>query len=575
MQTSTDDVSKLQGRYSLTLLSPSSQYFSLCLSIGMAGALTVITTILYLDTRDYWRIGAVIGALLLTQFVDSRYIKNKEYSKSLHSSAFGCCVWMLALLMGIVTSAITGKELQSFFVVMGMLLFASFRIGIYTTVLGCKIGRAWAICFIQPLAIFAVMIPYSMWDTILPDPMALGYGIAYLGCATAWSVLTDRSGRPEFKSTHVLVQAYIASQGGRQQDIESIMEKSSNKSSVLTTLVRFGDSKGFTLAFPEIHPGPYHPVGGSNITYKIYEKLNSRAMVMHTISDHTLNIPSQHQVSTYLKSLNDTELQDSGDTCTEPVVVYKGKTRVSGIAFGKNVMLFMSMSPYGMEDLPSVIKTKTDKYAQSVGFTRTMLVDCHNAMGPEIPDDELENMLQATKECLDRLVKVKQYPFEIGYVNSESMDVQSEDMGMAGLGLACIRVNDTRHYIGWADANNMNNGTREKVVAEFTKTKRNLVDVCTSDTHFTPVKPKNSQGYYQLGLMAGDEKVSEWFLEMAYKVDEDATANGFSILKSSTELLLMGSRIFEIYSKAMDRSMNLVKIFMIGCSALFLSTLLI
>ena len=49
----------------------------------------------------------------------------------------------------------------------------------------------------------------------------------------------------------------------------------------------------------------------------------------------------------------------------------------------------------------------------------------------------------------------------------------------------------------------------------------------------------------------------------------------FDISETDTSLLLMGSKMFENYSRAMDRSMNLVKIFMIGCSALFLTTLLV
>ena len=44
-----------------------------------------------------------------------------------------------------------------------MLLFASFRIGIYTTTLGVSIKKAWAICFVQPLAMFLVLIPQDMW----------------------------------------------------------------------------------------------------------------------------------------------------------------------------------------------------------------------------------------------------------------------------------------------------------------------------------------------------------------------------------------------------------------------------
>lgn len=574
MQTSTDDVSKLQGRYSLTLLTPSSRYFSLCLSIGMASMVATVAITWYLDA-EYWRIAAVAAALILTQLVDSLYIRNREYSKSLHSSAFGCCLWMLALLMGLTVATITASEISPFFVALGLFLFASFRIGIYTTVLGCRIGRAWAICFVQPLAIFAAMVPVDAWGPMLLDPVSLGYGAAYLGCATAWSVLTDRSGRPALSSTHVMVQAYIDSQGGRQHVIESMMEGDSSESEVRTTLVRFGEPGGFCIVLPEVHPGPYHPVGGSNIPYLIFKKMGSQAMVMHSISDHALNIPSKIQVNKYLESLESATRRETGSVCTEPAVVVRGRSRVTGISFGGNAMLFMSLSPHGMEDLPISIKSEVDSHAQKMGITRTMLVDCHNAMGPEISGEDYTNMIQASKECLDVLSVAEQYPMEVGYANSDDMDVRSEDMGMGGLGLMCLVVNNTKYYIGWADANNMENGTREKVVAEFAKSGRTLLEICTSDTHYTPVKAKNRNGYYQLGLMSGEQKISEWFMDLAQKADGQVKLLKFHISETQTSLLLMGSRIFEYYSRAMDRSMNLVKIFMIGCSALFLTTLLV
>lgn len=575
MQHSTDDVSRLQGRYSLTLLSPSSFYFSLCLSMGMVAAVAAVTTWWYLDAPEYWRILAAAAALALTQLVDSLYIRNREYSKSLHSSAFGCCVWMLALLMGLAVSAVTESEPSPFFVVLGFFLFTSYRIGIYTTVLGCRIGRAWAVCFVQPVAVFVAMVPVDMWTGLLSDPVSLAYGAIYLGCATAWSVLTDRSGRPHFESAHGLVQAYIDSQGGRQHVIESIMDGNSSESRVHTTLVRFGGPDGFCLVLPEVHPGPYHPVGGSNIPYRIFEKMDSRAMVMHSISDHTLNIPSRGQVDRYLKSLEHTVSRDTGSTCTEPVVVTRGRSRVTGISFERNAILFMSLSPYGMEDLPSSIKAEIDEHVRKIDLNRAMLVDCHNAMGPEISDDDYSGMMRAATECLDALATAPQYRIKAGYANSDDMNVRSEDLGMGGLGLMCLDINDTRHYVGWADANNMENGTRESIVAAFTKTGRNLLEVCTSDTHYTPVKAKNRNGYYQLGLMSGNERLAEWFLGLAEKVDGRILPSEFEISETDTSLLLMGSKIFEHYSRAMDRSMNLVKIFMIGCSALFLSTVLV
>lgn len=576
MQTSTDDVSRLQGRYSLTLLSPSSRYFSLCLSVGMAVILSAVTVLVYLDQQDqYWRIGATVAVLLATQYVDARYIRHKEYSKSLHSSAFGCSLWVISLAMGVAAATVTSGDLLPFFVVLGVFLLASFRISIYTTVLGCRIGRAWAICFVQPVAVFVVMVPADMWAGMVLDPVVLGYGAAYLGCATAWSVLTDRAGRPAVKSTHTLVQAYIDSQGGKQQEIEGVMEENSTETGVLTTFLRFRGQDESCIVLPEVHPGPYHPVGGSNIPYLIYEKIGSRAMVMHSISDHALNIPSHRQVDRYLESLTKTETRASGSTCTEPVVALEGKSRVTGISFGKNALLFMSLSPYGMEDLPSDIKAEADRYASDYGFDRVMLVDCHNAMGPEISGEDHSNMLRAARSCLERLSGAAQHPLEVGYANSGRMDAWSEDVGMGGMGLLCLGINGSRYYIGWADSNNMENGIRESVVGEFTKTGRNLLEICTSDTHYNPVKPKNRHGYYQFGLVAGKEKVARWYLEMAGEADAAVSPSSFEIAESGTNMLLMGSRIFEHYSKAMDRSMNLVKIFMTGCTALFLSTLLV
>ena len=570
MDQSSDDVSRLQGRYVLTLLSPSSRYFSLCLSMGMAALISWVIASYYAESQEYWRIAATLAVLGVTQLLDSRYIKNREYSKSLHSSAFGCSIWMISLVMGLVVSSITSRDASFFFVALGMFLLASFRISIYTTVLGCKIGRAWAICFIQPVALFAVMMPASEWGVALLDATTLAYGVAYLGCATAWSVLTDRSGRPDLSSTHVLVQAYIASQGGKQHEIESILEQNSSESPVETILLRFGGR--FGLVLPGVHPGPYHPVGGSNIPYMIHKMLDSKFMVMHSISDHALNIPSHAQVQQYLRSLEAFDTVSRGATCTIPVVRLEGRARVTGLALGRCALMFMSLSPYGMEDLPGMIKSKVDGYARDAGFDDVLLVDCHNAMGPDISRQDHDDMLRAAKACLDDMATREQHEMDVGY---GSMDVECPDVARGGLGLICIRIKQSRYYIGWADANNMENGVREQVVGAFTKTGRNLLEMCTSDTHYNPVKPKNRHGYYQFGLMSETEQICKWYLELARKADSAASRCSYDIMRSHTRMMLMGSRIFETYSRAMDRSMNLVKVFMIGCTALFLTTALL
>ena len=81
MEKSEDGVSNIHNRFSLTLINPSSHYFSLVVSLLVGAAITAITYILYLDSDEFWfRIPAVVATLGATQLIDSRLTRKKEYS---------------------------------------------------------------------------------------------------------------------------------------------------------------------------------------------------------------------------------------------------------------------------------------------------------------------------------------------------------------------------------------------------------------------------------------------------------------------------------------------------------------
>ncbi|MGD2106158.1 MAG: DUF2070 family protein [Nitrosopumilaceae archaeon] len=577
MEKSADGVSNIHNRFSLTLINPSSHYFSLVVSLLVGVAITAITYILYLGSEDFWfRFPAVVAVLGVTQLIDSRFTKRKEYSKALHASLFGNLIWLLTIVMGIAASVVLSKEISLFFITFGMFLFASFRIGIFTTTLGVSIKKGWMICFVQPLSMFLVLIPQKMWVPMLTDSITLGYGISFLIIASVWSVLTDRAGRPEMESTHKTIQAYLASQKNDFTEAEEIMEQRSSKTKVATTQIRLHSPKqkiDFRMVLPEIHPGPYHPVGGSNIPYLIYKNLDSSAMVMHSISDHSLNLPSRNEVENYLKNLDNCVTKEEGLTCTEPVTVQINKSRVIGLLFGKNPLLFLSLSPYGMEDIPSFMKKDIEQYAKNRNYSKPLIVDTHNAMGKEISKEDAEDMLKAAKSCLDSLITKESYPIEFGYANSDDMDVWTEDLGMGGLGVMCLKIKDKKYFLGWADANNMENGVREKIVQNFADRNYDLLEICTSDTHFARVKARNKNGYYHLGLITGADKLSGWLFEIAKKAENNISEAKYEILENQTEVKIMGEGIFEDYSKALDNSLKITKGFMIGCVALFLTSL--
>jgi len=291
MTGSFDHVTSIHKRYSLTLINPSSFYHSLIISVALVSLLVITINFQYLQNNDIlYSLLGIIAILLSTQYIDSRLIKNKEYSKAIHMSLFGNAMWLLIAVAGLLSVTIFSKpEVSLFYITEGMFLFASFRIGLLTTTLGTSLRKAWLICFIQPLAMFLVLIPQDMWIPALTDPETLGFGFSFLIIASVWSVLTDRAGRPGLKSTHKIIQAYLLSIKGKDlSEAESLIEEGSEPYNVSTSQIRFWSkdkNTDFRLILPDIHPGPYHPVGGSNIPYLIYKKMNSSAMVMHSVSD--------------------------------------------------------------------------------------------------------------------------------------------------------------------------------------------------------------------------------------------------------------------------------------------------
>lgn len=577
MEKPSDGVSNIHNRFSLTLINPSSHYFSLVASLVIAAVIGATTSFGYLGSDDTWmRIVAIIGVLAGIQLLDTRFTRKKEYSKSLHSSLFANMLWVMTLLMGLIASFILSKEPSLFFITFGMFLSASFRIGIYTTTLGISLKKAWAICFVQPLPMFLVLVPAELWLSFLTNPISLGYGVVFLIIASAWSVLTDKAGKPEMESTHKTIQAYIASQGNDYTEVEKIIERRSSPTTVATSQIRLHsekDNREFRMILPEVHPGPFHPVGGSNIPYLIYKNMDSSAMVMHSISDHALNLPSKNQVENYLQNLSNSSVREEGLTCTEPTTVQINKSRVTGLLFGNNPLLFLSLSPHGMEDIPSYIKTEIEQYAKNRNYSKTMIVDCHNAMGSEISKEDAEDMLKATKSCLDSLITKDSFPIEFGYANSDDMNIWAEDLGMGGLGVICLKINGKKHFIGWADANNMENGVREKIVENFASSGYNLLEICTSDTHYAPVKARNRNGYYQLGLVTDTDKLANWLMIIAKMAEEKTSTAKYEILENKTNVKTMGSGIFEDYSRALDNALKITKGFLVGGTILFITAM--
>jgi len=572
-----NDIQNIHRRYTLTLINPSSYYVSLFGSIAIASVISFLCFNNFIQNYEIlYHLPAAVGVLLGIQYIDSRFTKHKEYSKSLHMSFFGNVLWLITIVAGIIGSAMLSIEPALFYVALGVFIFSSFRIGIMTTTLGISMKKSCALCFVQPLVMFFALVPISMWS-VLYDVQTLAFGIVFLGVAVAWSYITNRTGLPMIKSTHKLLQAYLQSVSQNDpQDMESIILETSKQSDISTSQIRFStndDKNDFRMILPDLHPGPFHPVGGSNIPYEIYKTMNSSAMVLHSISDHSLNLPSQKDVQDYLRELSKSRVSKKGITCTEPVTAQINKAHVVGLRLDETALLFLSLSPHGMEDVPVILKTEIEQMAKNRNFHHALIVDTHNAMGGEISQEDSQDLLTAAKNVLDILITKNNYPLQYGYANSQSMNIQTSDLAGGGIGMLCLAFEQKKYFLCWADANNMENGVREEIITHLKNNGCELVEMFTSDTHSTTMGVRNRNGYHELGSVTKSQKLADWCLSIAKQAEENIATGKFEILENNAKVRIMGTGIFEHLSRALDNSLKMTKWFMILCTGIFLMSI--
>ncbi len=584
---SDESVGRIHRRFYLTRVNPASYKTSLLISFSCISLVVALSHITYLglDPQDLMFVIPIsLGVLYAGMMIDLALLRGLPVTKPAkvyHTAAFTSMLWLLTVALGIASAAVFGRaELGPHVIVQGMLLAVGFRIVVFNSVFGAGLARSMAISPILPLMVFASLMSIGEIPVYLTSPAGLGFGLALVGISIVWSVIADRVGRPGVQSTFKLLQAYLLAWTEKNPaSMETIMEGRARESSVSTYSLAFITPGARSLiVLPDVHPGPFYPVGGSNLPYEIYRaysKDSINAVVMHSVSDHALNLPSRRQVERYLSSLNEQESFEHGRKCTEPIVIQVNKARVTGLAFGRVAMLMISMAPHGMEDVPEVVRREVEEHARSSGFSHALVVDTHNSMGEHLEGDEVLDIVKACRIALDELVKKPQHPFKFGFCHSSEIAASTDDVGPAGMGVMAFRIGERSFAIGWADSNNMARGMRENILSHLEKNDTSMVEVCTSDTHFTSGSARNRTGYFTFGSLTPSEAAGRWYLEMSRRAHARAGDAEYDLVGASSEVKIMGEEQFEDYSSALDRALNATKVSLGATVAVYIAMLVV
>jgi len=569
---SEESVGRIHKRFYLTLINPESHITSLLISFFCASLIVILSYVYYLDiplSELAVMLPLSLAVLYTAKMIDFAILRNlpvAKLTKIYHTAAFANIFWLITIVLGIVAASVLSKPIVHFhFIVAGMFLAMSLRICVFTSVFGASLFKAIPVSFILPLLFFVAFAPIESVPLYLADPVGLGFGLSFMVIVSLWSAIADRSGRPNVESTFKVLQAYLLAWTDlNPKSMENIMEGKALESKVSTYTLSLKTSNGKSaIVVPDVHPGPFYPVGGSNLPYEIYKTYSSNSMqavVMHSISDHSLNLPSKTQVERYITSLNTGTSFDNGSACTEPIVIQVNKARVSGIVFGKVAMLLLSLSPHGMEDVPESIRKEVERYANEKEFSLAIVIDTHNSMGKHLDEDDSVDMMKACKIVLDELKMKPQFNFECGFCHSSEIGVSADDAGPAGMSVMTIKVNEKLFAIGWVDGNNMVKNLRENILQYLSANGVSMLEVCTSDTHFTSGRARNLAGYFTFGSLSSFDTVGKWYLEMAKKAVEKMTDASYEVSHTLSNVKVMGGEQFSDYSNALDRSLNITKV---------------
>jgi putative membrane protein len=581
-----DSVSNIHRRWSFTRINPSSYKISYIISLISATIIISISHVHIFRTdhisfQIYLFLGLIV--ITLTIFLDYFLLRGtplNKITKVFHISAFANLIWAIIMILGIASEIFLNKKGDSAnYIIEGMSLSIGLRIGIFTSVFGAGIYKAIPLSLVQPLLFLFAFTPFTFYNILLLNHLGYGFSLSLILIGIVWSVVVDRSGRPGVKSTFGLLQAFLIAWTENKADrMEQIVESNASLESIATFISKFklGNSNEVSVILPDIHPGPFKPIGGSNLPYVLYTVYSGNAIVLHSVSDHSFNIPSKGELERYIQTLSQATLSETSNVCTIPVQIKIGEYTSTGIAFGKTAIVILSRAPAGMEDINTDLRVEVERYSKQLGFLNILLVDSHNAIGEHLPSKEEEKLLLTAKQCLIKLKNTTQREFKIGYANLAtipSIDNVKEDMGQSGLSVIAIEVEGTDYVIGWADSNNMDNELRDTIISKAKYNQVNILEICTSDTHSTSGK-RNRNGYYSLGEISNHDEISEKFLLLSKKSIENISTAIFELSISKTYIKVMGKTQFDDYSSALDRSMNITKIFL-GVTFFAIVTMLI
>lgn len=484
-------------------------------------------------------------------------------------SFFSYLVWLFALIFGLLLSIPLSIYHGNYisFLLLGFFYVIAFRLLVVGSIFYGNLLKKAFITLFQPIILAPILFPISSFTeitTIYAVPTLSGVIIVTL--VAFYLFFVNRTGvKLMGMGSLELLRAFLSAWAANDPEfIEEFLDKISSQEKVRVNAIVL-DSKNMKIALviPEVHPGPFHPIGSSNLPFHLQNWFLSNGfspMIFHGISGHELNLPSKKEVDRFIFSLKNLKTIASGKTCSIPIITKVGKATATCFAFGETALIMLTLSPFGMEDLPLDLKQEIEDLALKLGYKHAVIIDTHNSQGNVISKEDYDEFIKCAEKALTDLKSVNQHNFRVGFAHSSELNLQlGNDIGPVGLNVLVLEINGKKYSIVAADSNNSIAGLREELLKNFRDSSAPILELCTSDTHVTAGKTSNSKGYISLGERTGSKELSEVIKTLIDKSLERLSSANFQVNYVDSSVKVIGMNLIDNFSKVLDKSLSLVK----------------
>lgn len=337
------------------------------------------------------------------------------------------------------------------------------------------------------------------------------------------------------------------------EGFEKLLEANSIKIKAKTYCLKLvkEDGSSYCILVPPVHPGPFKGVGSYNITELIAKQFREKGfkdvIVLHSTSNHDMNLASKKAVVEYLKQLN----YQPYEIALDRFKIFKEESayfQYNGLSTNACDLVIL-LPKVTMDDLPMGYMLKLYKENQK-RKKDLILVDSHSNLSSFVENiDFYEPFNFQPPEPNSKYL----------YFALEKLSIPMEEVGGCGVYRIDLSDGDLKLKILYIDSNNALPQATEKI------RKSTGYIVVTSDTHVIKTLA-NRKGYWAFGELTDPQIIIESINKNPELNLEKIKAN---LLVWENEITVIGEDGLTKLKQAMSQSLNNFKYYIIAITALF------